>query len=454
MDSVNSDLEEYARRRLKLAGFSVIGYDHPYFAPLDRLRSDFRSRGDTLVSFANYDYLGLSEDARIHKAATQAIAEFGVGVGGSRLVGGERTCHRALEYDLAAFIGVDDTIAMVSGYGTNLSLVGHLLTKGDMILVDELAHNSIVMGSRLSRATIVEFPHNDTARLEEILKEKRSHFRRVLIVIEGLYSMDGDVPDLPKFLDLRDRYDAWLMIDEAHSIGVLGKTGRGVTEHFGLDMSNVDLVVGTMSKAFVSCGGFIGGKQVVIDWLRFTLPGFVYSVGLTPSIAATVREALDIISRETWRVAKLRENSRYFAERARALGFNIGDAISEGIIPIIFDTSEKAMLAARALLRVGYYVPPIVQLGVPKNKPRLRFFFNASHTKAQIDGVLEALVATMDPSRLRANFSSKAHLHVPVVATASNVVRLPGTDIDPDISPKRKRAASLPVVPPQSKSFP
>lgn len=453
MDSVNSDLEEYARRRLKLAGFSVIGYDHPYFAPLDRLRSDFRSRGDTLVSFANYDYLGLSDDPRIHSAATAAIAEFGVGVGGSRLVGGERSYHRSLETDLAAFIGVEDTIAMVSGYGTNLSLVGHLLTKGDMILVDELAHNSIVMGSRLSRATIVEFPHNDMARLEEILKEKRSHFRRVLIVIEGLYSMDGDVPDLPKFLELRDRYNAWLMIDEAHSIGVLGKTGRGVTEHFGLDMSNVDLVVGTMSKAFVSCGGFIGGKQVVIDWLRFTLPGFVYSVGLTPSIAATVREALDIISRETWRVTKLRENTVYFAEQARALGFNIGDAISEGIVPIIFDSSEKAMLAARALLRVGYYVPPIVQIGVPKNKPRLRFFFNASHTKAEIDGVIEALVAAMDPSRQRTQFSAKAHMHVPDGAP-SNVVRLPGTEIAADISKPRKRAERPPVTPPQSKSFP
>ena len=439
MDSVNSDLEEYARRRMKLAGFSVIGYDHPYFAQLDRLRSDFRARGDTLVSFANYDYLGLADDIRIRNAATQAIGEFGVGVGGSRLVGGERTFHRALEYDLAAFIGVDDTIAMVSGYGTNISLVGHLLTKGDMILVDDLAHNSIVMGSRMSRATIVEFPHNDMERLEEILKEKRSHFRRVLIVIEGLYSMDGDVPDLPKFLELRDRYKTWLMIDEAHSLGVLGKTGRGLTEHFGLDMSNVDLVVGTMSKAFVSCGGFIGGKQIVIDWLRFTLPGFVYSVGLTPSIAASVREALDIVSRETWRVDKLRENSCYFAERARALDFNIGDAISEGIIPIIFDTSEKAMMAGRSLMRAGYYVPPIVQIGVPKNKPRLRFFLNASHTRAQIDGVLEALASAMDPSRQRAHFTSKAHQqHMPGVATG-NVVRLLGAEIDPEISSTRAR---------------
>lgn len=435
MDSVSSDLEEYARRRMKLAGFSVIGYDHPYFAPLDRLRSDFRARGDELTTFANYDYLGLSEDERIRKAAIQSINEFGVGVGGSRLVGGERTCHRALEYDLAAFIGVDDTIAMVSGYGTNISLVGHLLTKGDLILVDDLAHNSLVMGTRLSRATIVEFPHNDMERLEEILKEKRSHFRRVLILIEGLYSMDGDVPDLPKFLELRNRYNTWLMIDEAHSIGVLGKTGRGITEHFGLDMSDVDIVVGTMSKAFVSCGGFIGGKQIVIDWLRFTLPGFVYSVGLTPSVTAAVREALDIISREPWRIDKLRENSRYFAERARSLGLNIGDAIAEGVIPIIFDTSEKTMIAGRALLRAGYYVPPIVQIGVPKNKPRLRFFLNASHTKAQIDGVLEALVAAMDPSRQRAQFSSK---HGPAT-TPKNVVRLVDTDADTSTGTARAR---------------
>ncbi|HVB88895.1 MAG TPA: aminotransferase class I/II-fold pyridoxal phosphate-dependent enzyme, partial [Beijerinckiaceae bacterium] len=241
--SNESDFADYAQRRLRLAGYSILGFDNPYFVPLDRLQSELAARGDTFTSFANYDYLGLSGDSRIRNAARAAVSQFGTGVGGSRLVGGERSIHRALEYDLAAFLGVEDTLTLVSGYGTNVSLVGHVLTRGDLILVDSLAHNSIMAGSKLSRATVLPFAHNDLGELESLLARRRDQFRRVLIVTEGLYSMDGDVPDLPRLLELKRRFNTWIMVDEAHSIGVLGRTGRGISEYFGIDPNDIDLVV-------------------------------------------------------------------------------------------------------------------------------------------------------------------------------------------------------------------
>jgi 8-amino-7-oxononanoate synthase len=421
LPSHESDFSEYARRRLRLAGYSILGFDNPYFVPLDRLQSELAARGDRLTSFANYDYLGLSGDARINNAACVAVNQFGTGVGGSRLVGGERSIHRALEYELSSFIGVEDVLTMVSGYGANVSLVGHALSRGDLIIVDELSHNSILAGTKLSRATVLTFPHNDCDALEDVLQKRRDQFRRALIIVEGLYSMDGDVPDLPRILELKKRYNAWVMVDEAHSIGVLGRTGRGISEHFNLDPNEIDLIVGTMSKCFVNCGGFIGGRQSVIDWLRFTLPGFVYSVGLSPAIAAAVLQALKIIEIEPERLAQLRENSRYFLSRAAQAGLDTGPAIGIGVVPVLFDTPERTLRVARTLMRAGYYVPPIVQVGVPKDKPRLRFFISAAHRREQIDGVVAALSEAVRPAHWSADeevdpgFFEKQRLETKVV---------------------------------------
>lgn len=436
-----SDFSDYAQRRLRLAGYSILGFDNPYFVPLDRLQSELAARGDTFTSFANYDYLGLAGDIRIKNAARAAVSQFGTGVGGSRLVGGERSIHRALEYDLAAFLGVEDTLTLVSGYGTNVSLVGHVLTRGDLILVDDLSHNSIMAGSKLSRATVLPFAHNNFEELEQILERRRDQFRRVLIVTEGLYSMDGDVPDLPRMLELKKRYNAWIMVDEAHSIGVLGRTGRGISEYFGVDPNDIDLMVGTMSKSLVNCGGFIGGKQTVIDWLRFTLPGFVYSVWLPPPTAAAVVQALKIIDAEPDRVARLRDNSRYFLTRAQAAGLDTGPAIGLGVVPVLFDTPERTLRIARTLMREGYYVPPIVQVGVPKDKPRLRFFISAAHRREQIDGVVATMSEAIRPGYRAA--SEDAELLPAEIAASSafgledNVVHLLSPELE---KPAAKRA--------------
>lgn len=388
-------LEAYAQRWMRLGNIDRLSIYNPFFTPIDTVAAQMRSKGEKLVSFAHYDYLGLSRHPEVAAAAHAAIDEVGTGVGASRLVGGERAAHRLFEREMADFLGVGDAMALVSGYATNVTLLGHLLAGGDLIIIDELSHNSIVSGSDLSRAETLTFPHNDMDALEAILKERRSEFGRVLIVIEGLYSMDGDIPDLPRALEIRDKYNAWLMVDEAHSIGVLGERGRGVAEHYGIDPARLDLIIGTLSKSFVSSGGFIAANKAVIEWLRFTLPGFVYSVGLAPPVTATARAALAILRREPERLEKMRDITSYFVRRARESGLDVGDAIGAAVVPLMCPDTFKTILLSRSLMERGFYVPPIVQLGVPKNKPRLRFFFSASHERADVDAVVAAIVEAL-----------------------------------------------------------
>ncbi len=388
----NVSLEQYAKRRFVLSGTSVVKDHYPYCRTMESLGIDRLGDRDGLVSFAHYDYLGLAADARIHEAAKAAIDAAGVGAGASRLVGGELDMHRQLEREFADFVGVEDTLSLVSGYGTNVALVSHLLTKDDLIVVDQSSHNSIMVGTQLSRATTMAFRHNDLDHLAAILTQNRAQYSRTMVIVEGLYSMDGDIPDLPRLIAICRRHGAWLVIDEAHSIGVLGKTGRGIAEHFDVPASEIDLIVGTLSKAFVTCGGFIGGKRAVIDWLRFTLSGFVYSVGLTPPTVGAARQALAILRSEPERLARLLDNSRYFVAAARERGLNVGTAAGAAVLPVLFRDTAVAIAAANAALEAGFFVPPIVQIAVPKDQPRLRFFLTASHTHEQIDRVLDALV--------------------------------------------------------------
>lgn len=370
---------------------SLAALKEVYFRSVDTLRPDVEARAGRFVSFANYDYLGLGGDERVRAAAVAAADDWGLGSGASRLVGGNRSIHNQLERELADFLGTEDAITLVSGYMTNASLLGHLLTKGDLIFVDDLSHNSIMVGCETSHATTMRFSHGNLDDLEQRLNERRHQAKRALIVVEGLYSMDGDVIDLPRLLEIRDRYDAWLMIDEAHSIGVLGRSGRGITEHFGVEANEVDFIIGTLSKTFAASGGFIAGRRQVIEWLRFTLPAFVFSVGLSPMIAAAVLKGLSIVRTETWRVEQLRQNSRHFLSTAREGGLNTGAAIGAGIVTLQFADSVACMRAAQKLLNAGFYAPPIAQIGVPRDQPRIRFFVSACHTQDEISDALEVL---------------------------------------------------------------
>lgn len=395
-------LAEYGLRRLRPVGTYFVGetcddatWDEAlrstYLVPIDELRRQRQAAGQDLVSFASYDYLGLADDPRIKQAACDAIQTFGLGAGASRLVGGECSLHRALECDIADFLGVEDALALVSGFLTNVSLIGHLLGRKDLVVADALSHNSIILGSQLSNAPLIRFPHNDLDQLEAILANRRRDAGNVLIVVEGLYSMDGDLPDLPRLIEIKERYGAWLMVDEAHSFGVLGATGRGVTEHFGVDPRSVDIIIGTLSKALVGCGGFIAGSKLFTEWLRFSLPAFIFSVGLPPPVAAGTRTALSIIREEPWRVAALRRQSQTFVREAQARGLDTGAAFGAGVLAIIFPDRESCVNASKAALAAGFYAPPIAQVAVPKGKPRIRFFLTCKHTDAQITAILNCL---------------------------------------------------------------
>lgn len=398
-------LDDYIWRRMRIAGGTLLTHGsieenvaalkQVYFQPLDALQAAVKARAGRFVSFANYDYLGLGEDARVRQAAANAALSFGVGAEASRLVGGSRTVHDLLEREIAEFLGVEDAVTLVSGWMTNASLLGYLLTRSDLIVVDELAHNSIVVGADVSHAKVLSFHHGNLDDLEALLAEHRPRAKRALIVVEGLYSMDGDMPDLRRVVDLKRKYDAWLMVDEAHSIGVLGAGGRGITEHFGIDPNEIDFIIGTLSKTFAASGGFIAGRKTVIEWLRFTLPASMFSVGLSPVIAAAVREGLAILRSEPWRTARVQDNSRFFIEEARARDLNVGPAVGAGVVSIQFPSHEICMLAAERLLQAGYYAPPIPIMAVPKNKPRIRFFISARHSQADITGALDEVAAAM-----------------------------------------------------------
>ncbi len=382
-------LADYADRRFRLAGREVLGQVRHFMGSFDRLPGN--SRGGPVVSFGNYDYLGLAGDGRVREAAAEAALRTGVGVSASRMIGGERDFHAAFERDIAAFVGTEASLCLVSGYLTNMTVVGHLLGSRDLLLIDELSHNSIVTGASGSRARTIAFRHNDLDHLEEILRIERGAHGRCLIVVEGLYSMDGDVPDLPRLLAMKNAHDCWLMVDEAHSIGVLGATGRGLSEHWGTDPRAVDLIIGTLSKSLVSCGGFIAAEARVLEWLHFTLPGFVFSVGMAPPAAAAAGTALRILREEPWRIARLHAISQHFIAEADRLGLDTGPSIGHGVVPVLFRDNGETVACAEALLRRGFYCPPIIQVGVPRDQPRLRFFLSVQHREEDVTEALETV---------------------------------------------------------------
>lgn len=392
-----NSLADYATKRFRLAGRALLDAGDPFFAPVDSLRREARMNGLPFVSFANYDYLGLASHPEVKAAASAALESLGIGALASRLVGGERSTHRGLETGLAKFLGVEAALTLVSGYLTNVTTISHILGSHDGLFIDELSHNSIVSGSKGTAAETVIFRHNDLDHLDFLLRETRANYRNVLVVVEGLYSMDGDISDLARLVEIKERRKVWLLIDEAHSIGVLGERGRGLWEHTGVDPEQVDLIIGTLSKTLGSCGGFVAGKASVIAWLRYTLPGFVYSVGLSPVIVAAAETALQLMQEETWRIERLRQNAKLFIDCAREAGLNTGPAIGRGVIPVLFSDSFETLAASNHLMDHGYYVPPIFQIGVPKDQPRLRFFISALHTEAEIRGVTALLANRQRP---------------------------------------------------------
>ncbi len=297
---------------------------------------------------------------------------------------GERPLHRQLEQALANFYGVDDALTFVSGHATNVSTIGYLFGAKDLVIRDSLIHNSVLEGIKLSGATHRSFPHNDYQALENILAEIRNQFERVLVVVEGLYSMDGDIPNLPALIDIKNRYKAFLMVDEAHSLGVLGDSGKGIHEHFGVSGADVDIWMGTLSKTLAGCGGYIAGERALVEHLKYAAPGFVYSVGIAPPLAAASLEALRVIKREPERVAQLRARSLQFLELMQSLGVNTGFAQGYALVPIIIGSSFKAAKLSNQFFEAGINVQPIIYPAVEEKAARLRFFLSATHSEQNI----------------------------------------------------------------------
>jgi 8-amino-7-oxononanoate synthase len=357
----------------------------PYFRSHQGLARDTtRIAERECISFSNYNYLGLSGHPALKAAIAEAVDRYGTSVSASRLVGGERPLHVELETTIAEALDTEACLAFVSGYGTNVTTIAHLFGPNDLILHDSLAHNSIQTGALLSGARRIAFRHNDWQRVDDLLRRYRRDYERVVVVLEGIYSMDGDYPDLPRFVELRERHKIILMVDEAHSFGVMGKGGHGLREHFGLKGGDVDIWMGTLSKSLASCGGYIAGSQALILNLKFNAPGFVFSVGLPPANTAAALAALRVMAAEPERVAELHQRGALFLQLANERGLPTGQSMGISIVPLIVGDTRRCVALTNALFARGIDVQPILYPGVKERAVRLRFFINRTHSEEQI----------------------------------------------------------------------
>lgn len=376
---------EYRMLRERIEELEQDGLENPYFKVHEGVASDTTFiEGQAFINYSTYNYLGMSGDPGVSQAAKEAIDRYGTSVSASRISSGEKPLHRDLELALAELVGAENAIVYVGGHATNVTTIGHLFRSKDLIVYDALIHNSVLQGSTLSGARQIPFPHNDWSALDKMLSAVRHQYQRILVVLEGVYSTDGDIPELPRFIEVKQRHKALLMIDEAHSIGVLGKHGRGIGEYFGIEPAQVDLWMGTLSKALASCGGYIAGNNAVIEYLKYTAPGFVFSVGITPANAAAALAAIQLLKAEPERLARLQARARLFVKLAREAGLNTGPSKNSPVIPVIVGDSRSAIYLSHVLFQRGINVQPLIYPSVANDVARLRFFISCTHTEEQI----------------------------------------------------------------------
>jgi glycine C-acetyltransferase len=342
-----------------------------------------------MILLCSYSYLGLIGHPEIQKAAKNAIDMYGTGTHGVRLLAGTLPIHHELEEKIAQFKNTEAAIAFSSGYVANVSTISCLLEKGDVVICDKFDHSSIIDGCLLSRAELKRFKHNDMNHLEYLMNKTKAG-KRVLVVVDAVFSMDGDIINLPEVKRLCEKYNSLLMVDEAHAIGVLGATGRGIEEHFCMEEDAVDIKMGTLSKTIPSIGGYIAGSKKLIAYLTHSARGFVYSASLpAPSVAASIK-AFDIIINEPNRVVSLKRNYEYFAERIQAEGFDILNS-QTAIIPIICGSIDKSIHLMKYCLENGIFIQAIYPPVVPVDTSRLRATVNSDHTRADLDYCVETL---------------------------------------------------------------
>ncbi len=383
------EFKAFQKRQQSLIGSG----ENPYFVCHDSpLRDTSYMAGQTVLNFGSYNYVGMSGREETKQAAKAAIDKYGTSASGSRLLAGEKTLYQELEKEIAEWKHAETSLVLVGGHSTNVTCVGNFCGKNDLICYDAISHNSIEQGCRLSQATAKPFPHNDTEALESILRTQRSKFEKVLIVIEGAYSMDGDIAPVPEIVRIKKKYGCFLMVDEAHSACVIGKTGGGVDEYFGLDPNDIDIKMGTLSKGLGTCGGYLAGSHAIIDYMRYNLPGFVFSVGISPPLAAATLCAIRLLRNDPSIMENMRRNIKCFVEEAHKRGMNTCLAGETAIIPILIGRDEDAFLLSNMMRKKGVFVPPAVYPAVPKNKARLRFCVISEHKPDQIKRALDTLM--------------------------------------------------------------
>ena len=391
MDFKNDD---NVMRRIKAMNdrVSMLKENDLYFynQPIQEVRGGAKVivRGREMGMYASYGYLGLLGHPRINAAAKKAVDQFGTGTNGVRTLAGTLTLHNELEETIASFKHTEAAVTYSSGYATNLPVISTLMGRGDYVLSDKLNHASIVDGCLMSGAEFRRFKHNDMQDLENRLQQVPDGVAR-LVIADAVFSMDGDVIDLPKMVELCKKYQAYLMIDEAHSLGVLGKKGSGIEEHFGLH-GVIDIKMGTLSKTIPSVGGYVAGDKELIDYLRHASRAYIFSAALPPAQAAAANESFKVILDEPWRIERLNENTKLFIHGLKSLGFDTM-LTTTAIVPVLCGTDERAFELTRIAQHKDVFVLPVVSPAVPDGQARLRATITAAHEPQEIERAMDVI---------------------------------------------------------------
>jgi len=360
---------------------------YPYFIPVEQSdATEVMVEGRRRIMVGSNNYLGLTNDPRVLEAAAAALQKYGSACTGSRFLNGNTDLHERLEVELAQLMGKEAALVFPTGYQANLGVISALAGPGDVLLIDKLNHASMVDGATLSGAEVVRFRHGDLKHLEARLT--RAAGRPKMVVVDGVFSMEGDLADVPRIADMCDAHSARLIVDDAHGVGVFGETGAGVCEHFGMT-SRVDLIVGTFSKSFASIGGFVVGDEAVISYLRHTARSLIFSASIPASACATVLAAIEIMRQEPERRVRLWENARRMQRELSNLGFDTFGSESP-IVPVIVGGTLRTFEFWKRLLDAGVFTNPVIAPAVPATSGRIRTSYMATHTEAQLDQVLDA----------------------------------------------------------------
>jgi 8-amino-7-oxononanoate synthase len=364
---------------------------YPYFRVIESAQDpEVIMNGRRMIMVGSNNYLGLTNHPAVKEAAIEAVKKYGSGCAGSRFLNGTLDIHVRLEEKLARFIRKEAALVFSTGFQVNLGVISALIGKDDVVIIDKMDHASIIDGCRLSYGEVKKYRHNDMADLERVLQQTAD--RSKLIVVDGVFSMEGDIVNLPGVVELAKKYGARLMVDDAHGIGVLGKTGRGTAEHFGLE-DEVDIIMGTYSKSLASIGGFIAGSEKVVHYIKHFARALIFSASPPPASVAAVSAALDIIDNEPDRIEMLWKNTRKMLAGFKSLGFRIGPSETP-IIPVLVGENEKAFTMGMMLQEEGVFANVAVSPAVPEGKALIRTSYMATHTGEQMDRVLSAFEKT------------------------------------------------------------